>query len=85
MFYIKTRDLEERTNLIQYLKEAGIGAVFHYIPLHASPAGVRYGRFCGEDKYTTKESERLLRLPMYYGLDYEDQDKVIDKVIEFYG
>ena len=68
MFYIKTKDLEERTQLISYLKEHGVGAAFHYIPLHTSPAGKRMGRFCGEDKYTTRESERILRLPMYYGL-----------------
>lgn len=65
MFYIKTKDLEERSKLIAFLKENGIGAVFHYIPLHSSPAGQQFGRFHGEDKYTTKESERLLRLPMY--------------------
>ncbi|MBO5372860.1 MAG: dTDP-4-amino-4,6-dideoxygalactose transaminase [Lachnospiraceae bacterium] len=85
MFYIKTRDLEERTKLIEFLKANEIGAVFHYIPLHSAPAGVKYGRFHGEDKYTTKESERLLRLPMYYGLSVEEQEKVISKVIEFYN
>ena len=68
MFYIKVKDLEERTRLIAHLKKNGIGAVFHYIPLHSSPAGQRFGLFHGEDRYTTKESERLLRLPMYYGL-----------------
>lgn len=84
MFYIKTKDLQERTKLIAHLKENGISAVFHYIPLHSSPAGLKYGRFSGEDKYTTKESERLLRLPMYYGLSAEDCQFVCDKVIEFY-
>lgn len=84
MFYMKARNLEERTRLIQFLKENGIGAVFHYIPLHSAPAGQKYGRFHGEDKYTTKESERLVRLPMYYGLSDLDQEKVIDKVVEFY-
>lgn len=84
MFYIKTKDITERTALIAYLKERGIGAVFHYVPLHTAPAGVKYGRFHGEDKYTTKESERLLRLPMYYGLTKEDTDKVIAGVREFY-
>lgn len=83
MFYIKTKDITERTALIAYLKERGIGAVFHYVPLHTAPAGVKYGRFHGEDKYTTKESERLLRLPMYYGLTKEDTDKVIEGVKEF--
>ncbi len=84
MFYIKTKDLEERTRLIEFLKQNEIGAVFHYIPLHSAPAGQKYGRFHGEDKYTTKESERLLRLPMYYGLAKKDQDKVISKIKEFY-
>lgn len=84
MFYIKARDLDERTALLQYLKDNDILAVFHYIPLHTSPAGKKYGRFCGEDKYTTKESERLIRLPLYYGLDKADQEKVIKKVCEFY-
>ena len=84
MFYIKTKDLEERTKLIKHLKENEIQAVFHYIPLHSAPAGIKYGRFHGEDKYTTKESERLLRLPMYYGLKEEDVLKVCDKIKEFY-
>ena len=68
MFYLKVSNLRVRTNLISHLKSNGIGAVFHYIPLHSAPAGLKYGRFVGEDKYTTKESERLIRLPMYYGL-----------------
>ena len=85
MFYIKTKDIEERTALSTYLKENGIQAVFHYVPLHSAPAGYKYGRFDGEDEYTTKESERLVRLPMYYGLTEEDQAKVISKVMEFYG
>ena len=68
MFYIKVQDLSERTELINYLKEKNINAVFHYIPLHSSPAGLKFGKFIGEDKYTTTESERLLRLPLYYGL-----------------
>lgn len=84
MFYIKTKDLNERTGLIAFLKKNGVGAVFHYIPLHSAPAGRKFGRFHGEDKYTTKESERLLRLPMYYGLSKEDQDNVIELVHEFY-
>lgn len=85
MFYLKTRDINERTKLITYLKEHGVLAVFHYIPLHTAPAGVRYGRFHGEDIYTTKESERLLRLPMYYKLDRNDQDKVIELIYNFYN
>lgn len=84
MFYIKAKDLEERSALLTFLKENGVGCVFHYIPLHSAPAGLRYGRFHGEDKYTTKESERLLRLPMYYGLNKNDQKKVVEKINEFY-
>ena len=84
MYYIKARDLAERTELISYLKECGIGTVFHYIPLHSSPAGRKFGVFHGEDKFTTKESERLLRLPMYYGLDKKDVEFVVEKISEFY-
>lgn len=84
MYYIKAKNLDERTRLIAYLKENGVQAVFHYIPLHTAPAGLKYGRFHGEDKYTTKESERLLRLPMYYNIDINDVDYVISKVKEFY-
>ena len=80
MFYIKARSLDERTRLIKYLKDNGIQAVFHYIPLHDSPAGKRFGRFNGEDKYTTSESEKLVRLPMYYGLTKQDQDEVIKRI-----
>lgn len=84
MFYLKAKDIEERTRLISFLKQNDILAVFHYIPLHNAPAGKRFGEFHGEDKFTTKESERLLRLPMYYNLTDADSDKVIEKVIEFY-
>ena len=84
MFYIKTKDMEERKALISYLKERDIAAVFHYVPLYSAPAGLRFGRFHGEDRYTTKESERLLRLPMYYNLSESDQQKVIDAVHGFY-
>lgn len=84
MFYIKTKDLEERTRLISYLKENGISAVFHYIPLHSSPAGKSFGRFSGEDKYTTKESERLLRLPMYYGLRENEIEYIAETLSRFY-
>ncbi len=84
MFYLKCKNIEERTALISYLKENGVLAVFHYIPLHSAPAGLKYGCFAGIDEYTTKESERLVRLPMYYGLKQEDRDVVIQKVIEFY-
>lgn len=84
MYYIKAKDLEERTRLLAYLKENGISAVFHYIPLHSAAAGMKYGRFSGEDKYTTKESERLLRLPLYYGMKEEDREKVVRCVEAFY-
>lgn len=84
MFYIKAKDLQERTALISFLKENGIQAVFHYIPLHSAPAGKKFGRFHGEDKYTTRESERLMRLPMYYGLKDEEVQYIISKVKEFY-
>ncbi|MBQ7359879.1 MAG: dTDP-4-amino-4,6-dideoxygalactose transaminase [Lachnospiraceae bacterium] len=84
MFYIKAKDLEERTAFINFLKEKGVMSVFHYVPLHSAPAGVKYGRFHGEDKYTTKESERLARLPLYYGLTMEQVDYICDTVIEFY-
>lgn len=84
MFYIKAKDLEERTCLINYLKEKEIQTVFHYIPLHSAPAGKKFGSFCGEDVYTTKESERLLRLPMYYGLKSEEVEYIIDQIKEFY-
>lgn len=84
MYYIKTKDLKERTELIQFLKDHGVNAVFHYIPLHSAPAGEKFGRFHGEDKYTTKESERLLRLPLYYGLTEEDVKTVVSAVRKFY-
>lgn len=84
MYYIKAKDLEERTKLLSYLMENGIKAVFHYVPLHSSQAGRRFGRFCGEDVYTTKESERLVRLPLYYQIGEENVEYVIGKVKKFY-
>lgn len=84
MFYIKTKDIKEREALISHLKANEILAVFHYIPLHQAPAGKKYGRFAGEDRYTTKESERLLRLPLYYGLKQEQIEYICSKVKEFY-
>jgi len=84
MFYIKAKNLAERTNLINHLKENEILSVFHYIPLHSSPAGKRFGRFAGEDIFTTNESCRLTRLPLYYGLTVEDCDKVIESINDFY-
>ncbi len=84
MFYIKAKDLEERTRLISYLKENEVMSVFHYIPLHTAPAGKKYGEFRGEDRYTTVESERLARLPLYYGLSEQDQGQVIHTIKKFY-
>lgn len=84
MFYIKTKDLSERSGLISFLKGNGIGAVFHYIPLHSAPAGKKFGRFSGVDRHTTTESQRLLRLPMYYGLKSEEVEYVVTKIQEFY-
>ena len=85
MFYIKTKDMEERTRLIDFLKERGVWAVFHYVPLHSAPAGIKYGRFHGEDKYTTKESDRLLRLPMYYRLTADEVEYIVEQVKAFYA
>lgn len=85
MFYIKTKDLQERSKLIEFLKQEGILSVFHYIPLHSSPAGKKFSEFVGRDVYTTRESERLLRLPLYYNMSETDLDKVITKVKEFYS
>ena len=84
MFYFKARNFEERTKLLSFMKENDVLAIFHYIPLHTAPAGLKYGVFSGEDKYTTVESERLARLPMYYGLTESDQTKVIETVKKFY-
>lgn len=84
MFFIKTKDCVERGELINFLKTQDIQTVFHYIPLHSAPAGIKYGRFHGEDKYTTKESERLLRLPLYYGLTAEDVHRVTECIKKFY-
>ena len=85
MFYIKTNGIEERTALASFLKENGILAVFHYVPLHSAPAGSKFGRFSGEDKYTTDTFERLLRLPMYYGLKADDVEYICGKIKEFYS
>lgn len=84
MFYLKARDIKERTALIAYLKDNGIHAVFHYVPLHTAPAGLKFGRFHGEDRYTTRESERLLRLPMYYGLELGQVDYICETLGKFY-
>lgn len=84
MFYFKCKDLNERSELIDYLKKNGVNAVFHYIPLHSAPAGIKFGKFIGEDKYTTIESERLLRLPLYYGIENKDVMCVTKLIGEFY-
>lgn len=83
MFYIKASDLAQRTRLINWLKEHGIMSVFHYIPLHSAPAGKKFGRFHGEDVWTTKESERLMRLPMFYNLSLDKVETVIRTIREF--
>lgn len=85
LFFLKCADLAERTDLIAYLRECGVQAVFHYIPLHSAPAGLKFGRFSGEDAFTTRESERLVRLPLYYGLDEADRNAVIASVKAFYA
>lgn len=85
MYYIKVANLSVRSALISYLKERGIYSAFHYIPLHSAKAGIKFGRFHGEDRYTTKDSERLTRLPMYYALEMEDAAKVADAVLAFPG
>lgn len=85
MFYVKTKDIDERTRFIDFLKKNDILSVFHYVPLHSAPAGLKFGRFNGEDRFTTKESNRLARLPLYYGLENDKVDYIIDKVHEFYS
>lgn len=84
MYYVKLPDLKARTAFLSYMRDEGILSVFHYVPLHSSPAGLKYGRFHGEDVYTTKESERLARLPLYYGLSEEDRALVIRTVRSFF-
>ena len=84
MFWLKLHDLEERTAFIQHLKDNGVQAVFHYIPLHSAPAGLKFGVFAGEDVYTTTESERLVRLPLYHGLTEADRNTVIETVRSFW-
>ena len=83
MYYLKVKDMKVRTRLLAYLRENGIFSVFHYVPLHSAPAGQKFGRFAGEDVYTTKESERLLRLPMFYNLDMEDVKRIVDVIHKF--
>lgn len=84
IFYIKLKDLDDRTKFIEYMKDSAIYAAFHYVPLHSAPAGIKYGRFDGEDEYTTKESERLVRLPLYYDIHKEKRDLVIDCALRYF-
>lgn len=84
MFYIKVKDINERTRMIEYLKQHDVNAVFHYIPLHTAPAGKKFGEFFGEDQYTTKESERLLRLPLWYGLAVDQVSYVVETIKKFW-
>lgn len=84
MYYVKVADLETRTRFLSYLKGQGVMAVFHYVPLHTSAAGQKFGHFCGEDRYTTKESERLVRLPLYYGIGQENRERVAEAVRRFF-
>ena len=84
MFYLKLKNLDERTNFIQHMRDNGIGCVFHYVPLHSAPAGKKYCRFHGQDKFTTRESERLVRLPLYYGMNKTDTNFVIDVAKKFF-
>ena len=85
MYYIKVHDMDVRTRLIKYLRQKDISCVFHYVPLHSAPAGQKFGRFFGEDVYTTRESERLMRLPMFYNLDMEDVKYITDTIASFDG
>lgn len=84
MFYVKVKDLETRTELLDFLKQSDILSVFHYIPLHSAPAGLKFGRFDGEDIFTTSESEKLVRLPMYYGLEKKHLELIIDVLTSFF-
>lgn len=81
MFYIKVKNIDARKSVLSYLNAAGVGAVFHYVPLHSAPAGVLLGRFTGEDRFTTQESERLIRLPIWYGMTEPEMQHVINSVI----
>ena len=85
MYYAKAKDMEEWTRLLAFLKENGILSVFHYVPLHTAPAGLKFGEFRGEDIYTTKESERLFRLPLFFTLKESEVDYIVSKIKEFYG
>lgn len=84
IFFIKCKDIEERTQLAQFLRQNDISAVFHYVPLHSAPAGKKFSIFCGEDKYTTQESDRLLRMPMHYNISDADVLKTVECIETFY-
>lgn len=84
MFYLKVKDLNERTKILAYLKECGISAAFHYVPLHSSPFGEKISKFAGRDIYTTSESEKLIRLPLWYGIGDEDIYKVCESIKNFF-
>lgn len=84
MYYLKLKNLEQRTEFIAYMKGYGVGCAFHYVPLHSAPAGLKFGRFHGEDKFTTRESDRLVRLPMYYGMSLADRQSVINAVKSYF-
>lgn len=84
MYYIKLKNLDERSSFLQFMRDREIDCVFHYVPLHSAPAGRKFGRFHGEDTYTTVESDRLVRLPMYYGITDEDKETVIYSIKEYF-
>ena len=84
MFYVKTKNIKERTALLKHLSDNDILSVFHYIPLHSSESGLKFGRFSADDKFTTQESERLIRLPMYFGLQDSEVSKVINSIVNFF-
>ena len=83
MFYLKLSDLDTRQDFIKYMRENGVQCTFHYVPLHSSPAGYKFGRFDGVDEYTSSESDRLVRLPMYYNMNPDDRNTVIEKAVEY--
>jgi dTDP-4-amino-4,6-dideoxygalactose transaminase len=85
MFYFKVQDLATRTSLLEYLRSQNIHAVFHYIPLHSSPAGLKYGQLNGEDEFTTTESEKLIRLPIFYNLEIDDVNHIVKSIFEFFN
>ncbi|MBQ7964971.1 MAG: dTDP-4-amino-4,6-dideoxygalactose transaminase [Ruminococcus sp.] len=84
MFYIKCKDLQQRTEFISFMRDNGVQCVFHYVPLHSAPAGLKFGRFDGEDEYTTVESERLVRFPLYYNIPHEFRKKVCECIKVFF-